>query len=183
MRITILDGNPAGGHADFDRYMDQLAQALQNKSNQVSHIHLRDLDIRYCLGCFGCWVKKPGQCLIDDDAAIVRRAVINSDLTVFASPVSMGMVSSELKRALDRLIPLVHPYLDIVQGEVHHKRRYAKYPRLGLILSASGDTDQEDLEIIERSFRRLAINFRSRLSFAEQTGTPAEEVVDEINRL
>ncbi len=183
MHITILDGNPGNNNTEFDQYMDQLRQAIQNIDNQVKHLHLRDLNIQYCIGCFGCWVKKPGQCLIEDDASIVRRAVINSDVTIFASPIIMGTVSSELKRTLDRLLPLIHPYLDIVQGEVHHKRRYPKYPKLGLILGAYGDSDHEDIEITERFFHRLAINFMSMLYFTKQAGSPIAEVIDEINRL
>lgn len=23
--------------------------------------------IEYCRGCFGCWVKKPGECILNDD--------------------------------------------------------------------------------------------------------------------
>ena len=95
----------------------------------------------------------------------------------------MGMVSSDLKRAMDKMIPLVHPYLEIVQGEIHHLRRYAHYPKLGLILGKYGDTDQEDLGIIEQSFHRLAINFRTELCFTRLSETPVQEVLDEINRL
>ena len=183
MRMAILNGNPVHKNVQFDLYLDQVEQALQKNDCQVTHLHLRELNIQYCVGCFGCWVKKPGQCLIEDDSTIVRRTVINSDLVLFASPVSMGMVSSELKRAMDKLIPLVHPYLEIDHGEIHHRRRYEKYPKLGLILEQYGDTDQEDLEIIERSFHRLAINFKTKLFFTRLADSPIPEVIDEINRL
>jgi len=183
MRVAILNGNPAGKYAGFDPYIDQVAQALQNNGSQVTHLKIRDLNIQFCTGCFGCWVKEPGTCVVKDDSQQVRRAVINSDVTLLASPVIMGMVSSDLKRAMDKLIPLVHPYLEIVQGEIHHRRRYAHYPKLGLILGKYGDTDQEDLGIIEQSFHRLAINFRTELCFTRLSETPVQEVIDEINRL
>jgi multimeric flavodoxin WrbA len=183
MRITALDGNPTGGSEPFDRYMQHLQTALQASGNQLTFIRLHELNIRYCTGCFNCWIKTPGRCVIEDDAAMVRRAAINSDLLLFCSPVSMGMVSAELKRALDRMIPLLLPYMEFDQGELHHRRRYKKYPQLGLVLGQYGDTDAEDLQIIERSFQRFAINFKSRLVFTRLADTPVQEVLDEINRL
>jgi len=40
----------------------------------------------------------------------------------------MGFLSSLMKNTMDRNIPLVHPHLEEVDGEVHHKKRYDKYP-------------------------------------------------------
>lgn len=183
MRITLLDGDPAPGGPDFGPYLQTLQQALPAVGHQVTRLRLREMNIHYCTGCFGCWVKTPGRCQIHDDGGVVRRAIINADLVLFCSPVSMGMVSAELKKAMDRMIPLVLPYLEFVQGEMHHRRRYARYPKLGLLLGKYGDTDDEDVRIIEQSFRRLAINFRSSLCFSRLAGAPVEEVMDEINRL
>ncbi|MEM5774336.1 MAG: flavodoxin family protein [Anaerolineaceae bacterium] len=183
MRITLLDGEPAQSSAGFGNYLQSLEQALSTAGHQTARLRLREMNIHYCTGCFGCWVKTPGRCQINDDAGVVRRAMINADLVLFCSPVSMGMVSAELKKTMDRLIPLVLPYLEFVQSEMHHRRRYEQYPKLGLILGKYGDTDDEDVRIIEQSFRRLAINFRSSLCVSRLAGAPVEEVMDEINRL
>jgi multimeric flavodoxin WrbA len=183
MEITILNGNPNADDHTFEDYLQALSQHLEVKQHQVKTLFMRDLEIQYCTGCFGCWVKKPGECLFPDDAIQVRRAAINSDLLIMASPVIMGFTSAALKRGMDKMIPLVHPYMVIDQGEVHHRKRYKRYPLMGLILAKSGDTDQEDIEIIEQSYRRLSINFKTRLAFSHLTSTPCEEVANEINRL
>ena len=73
------------------------------------------MDVRYCVGCFGCWVKTPGECVSKDGSHDIRREVINSDLVLFASPLIMGFTSALLKKAHDKLIPLIHPYFELVQ--------------------------------------------------------------------
>ena len=40
-----------------------------------------------------------------------------------------------LKRAADQMIPLVHPYIVIEGGEMHHRARYERYPLMGLLLA------------------------------------------------
>ena len=182
MRITILNGNPDADNKIFENYMQNLSGSIES-NHSVTTLNLRDMDIRYCIGCFGCWVKTPGECSIKDDSHEVCRRSINSDLVLFASPVIMGFPSAVLKKAMDKMIPLVHPYSVIDQGEVHHLKRYKKYPKLGLILEKSGNTDDEDISIITDAFKRTAVNLKSRLYFSRLTSEPVEEVVDEINSL
>jgi multimeric flavodoxin WrbA len=93
--------------------------------------------------------------------------MINADLVVFASPVKMGFVSSLLKKSMDKMIPLVHPYIEIVNGENHHQKRYEKYPELAVLLETDKNTDDEDIEIITNIFKRLALNFKSDLKFVK----------------
>jgi hypothetical protein len=144
---------------------------------------LRDMNIRYCVGCWGCWVKTPGECLSKDDTAEICRAVIGSELTVFASPLIMGYPSALLKKTLDKLIPLVHPYTTLVQGEVHHVARYPAYPKFALLLEPEEDTDPEDLVIVSDLFKRSALNMKSNLAFSHVTTRPVEEAIHEVNRL
>lgn len=183
MQITFLNGNPRPENRTFEDYAGCLTQALAENGAQVTTLALRDLDIRYCVGCWGCWVKTPGECLSKDDSAVVCRAVINSDLTVLASPVIMGYPSALLKKTMDKLIPLVHPYATLVQGEVHHVARYPHYPRLALLLEPEADTDAEDLEIMTDLFSRAALNLKSSLAFTHLTTQPVEEVLHAVNRL
>jgi multimeric flavodoxin WrbA len=183
MKITILNGNPNPDDTSFEAYLQKASQVLGHKSHVINLLNIRDMEIKYCVGCFGCWVKKPGECLFPDDSIEVRRASINSHLLLCASPVIMGFTSAVLKRAMDKMIPLIHPYMVIDQGEVHHRRRYKTYPRMALLLQPGKDTDQEDLEIIEQSYRRLAINFKTSLAFTHLTIESVQELIDEINRV
>jgi multimeric flavodoxin WrbA len=183
MKITILNGSPHQNDASLDIYLASLGSILTEKGHSVSELVLRDMDLRYCTGCFDCWVKTPGECKVKDDSREVCQAAINSNLLIFASPVIMGFTSVPLKKAMDKLIPLIHPYTIFVQGEVHHHKRYRKYPKIGLILQTSPTCDDEDLEIIRRTFQRVALNFRSKLFFSTLSDQPVEEVCDEIDHL
>jgi len=109
MKVTILNGNPDHQNIAFDAYLDQLTKNLIADQHQVTRLNLRDMDIHYCIGCFGCWVKTPGECRSADESQVVCRAVISSDFTLWASPLHMGFPSASLKKVMDKSIPLIHP--------------------------------------------------------------------------
>jgi len=183
MKITILNGNPDPANRPFDGYLDKLAGLWTDKGHAVEALELRSLTIAYCTGCFGCWVKTPGECVAKDDSRQVRRSVIHSDLVVMASPVMMGFSSALLKKMTDKLLPNLHPYFMIDQGEIHHRPRYERYPKMGLLLEVSPDTDTEDLALIEELYRRLTLNMKCPLAFTRLTIDPLPEVAHEIDRL
>ena len=182
MNITILNGNPRKDNQDFEAYLARLSARL-NKTHQVQELTLRDMDIQYCVGCWGCWVKTPGQCLHRDDSANVCRRVIQSDLTILASPIRLGFVTSLMKKTMDKMIPLVHPYLVVDQGEMHHLKRYKHYPLLGVLLHPGPDSRDRDPEIIGAILERTALNLKTRLAFNKLMSEPVEEVTREIDSL
>ena len=139
MRITILNGEPDAASA-FDAYQCALTCRLHALGHTVEKLDLRALDLKGCTGCFNCWIKTPGECSKSDDSATVRRAVMNCDLVLLAAPITMGFTTALLKRAADQMIPLIHPYFVVEGGELHHRARYARYPKFGLLLCASPDT-------------------------------------------
>jgi multimeric flavodoxin WrbA len=128
-------------------------------------------------------VKTPGECVVRDDTREIRRQYINSDLALFASPIVMGFTSALLKRAHERLLPLIHPYFELVDGEVHHLARYDKYPLMALLLEKGKEVDEEDIKIISDIYRRDAINLKTSFGFTRFTSDPIEEVANEINGL
>lgn len=80
--------------------------------------------IKPCIGCFGCWIKEPGECVIKDGyermGALIHRA---EEVTVI-STYTYGGFSSFVKNVFDRSIGWVLPFFEIDHGEMHHKRRY-----------------------------------------------------------
>jgi len=183
MKITILNGNPNTDNVKFDNYVKELSGLLESARHIVTVLQLGEMDVRYCIGCFDCWVKTPGECKVADGSRDICREYIDSDFVLFASPVIMGFTSALLKKAHDKLIPLLLPYLELVQNECHHVSRYQKYPLMGLLLEKGKDTDEEDVKIISDIYMRDAINFKTSFCFTRLTDDPAEAVANEINRI
>jgi len=161
-KITILNGDPRNGGTALISLIASLT-ASHPAGVELETFALADMEIRQCIGCWSCWWKTPGVCVFRDDALPVMKAVLHSDLIVFASPLMAGFTSGMLKRLQDRLIVLIHPYIEPKQGECHHRKRYDKYPDLALLLEKEKDTDDEDIQIVTDIYRRLAINFHSQL--------------------
>ena len=175
MNITILNGNPQ--LTPFDDYLANLARQLQAAGHIVTQLNLRDMTLRYCIGCWGCWVKTPGQCISQDASIEIDKAVIHSDFTLWAAPLKMGFPSALLKMAIDKHLPLIHPYMEVAHHEAHHQKRYKRYPRVGMLVEKETDTDETDLRILTDIFARTALNFKTRLEFLETTECPIEEIV------
>ena len=183
MKITILNGNPKDENQTFDHYLVNLSSRLIEQDHEAQILNLRDMSIGYCMGCFDCWVKTPGMCIVKDDSYRVCEEAINSDLLIFASPLIMGFTSALLKKANDKLIPLILYHVELVGNEYHHWARYDKYPFTGLLISKEKDSDDEDVKITSEIYRRDAINFKTSLRFTRFIEDPIEEVIHEINNI
>ena len=179
MKITLINGNPQT--SPFDDYLAKLKSILEISGQSVVQIDLRDLQLRYCIGCFGCWVKTPGECVSRDASLDMGRAIMQSDLILWAAPLKMGFPSELLKRANDKHLPLIHPYIEVDHGEAHHVKRYAHYPQVGLLLEKESGTDERDLQIVTDIYCRTALNFKTRLEFSLTTETPAADLAQRIS--
>jgi len=157
----ILDGGTGDGQ-DTRGAADVAADRLRTLGFDVERLSLRTMAIAPCVGCFRCWIETPGRCVLEDDGREVARRVVGSDLVVLLTPIRFGGYSSELKKALDRLIPIISPFFRRIRGEVHHRRRYSRYPELvgvGVRAQERPLPDEEDL--FEALVLRNAINLRA----------------------
>ena len=180
MKIVILNGKPSP--SPLEDYLLKLQAQLEEKGDQVDHLTLRDWDLKYCTGCWGCWVKTPGLCQADAASQEMDRIVINADFVLWASPLQMGYLSERLKMALDKHLPLIHPYMDVVHGEAHHRKRYQKYPRVGLLLETTPLTDPQDVQLTTEICSRTALNFKTALYFSQTTETSIAGLVEQIHQ-
>jgi multimeric flavodoxin WrbA len=130
---------------------------LQDSGWEVQEFLLPDIQIADCLGDFKCWTRYPGTCAIEDANRDIARAVVQSDLVIYLTPVTFGGYSSELKKAVDHLIQNISPFFTKVQGETHHEARYKRYPRF-LALGLLPQADAEGEGIFKFLIHRNAIN-------------------------
>ena len=180
MNITIVDGSPS----DYKNpdYTTDLTRELIGQGHKVKLFKTIEQNINYCTGCWTCWWKTPGECMHNDDMPLVLRSYLKSDLVLHFSPLEMGFISSKLKTVNDRTVPIVHPYVTLVNGESHHLKRYEKYPLLGLIVDSS-QADEEDLKITQDLYSRMALNLKTELKLFTTTQKTMEELTDAISHI
>lgn len=156
MKAFLLNGTPRP-EPTAELARDLLGRELRERGWELDELVLRDEKIAYCVGCLGCWLKTPGQCVVPDAGRKVPEGFITSDLVIYLTPVVFGGYSSELKKALDRMIPIIMPFFTRVRGEVHHSKRYATYPSM-VALGVLAEPDEEAAGIFRTLHARNAIN-------------------------
>ena len=131
---------------------DALVDGLAGGGWTVDDWRLRGDHIAWCAGCFKCWTTTPGVCAHHDDGREVAARWVRSDLAVLLTPVTFGGYSSELKKALDHVIPSLLPTMLRRGGETHHPQRYPR--RRSLVVVGTVPAGQADGPEA-RTFRRL----------------------------
>lgn len=149
------------------------------KENEI-YIDLSQLKISNCIGCFGCWTKTPGKCVIRDDAVKVYPMIANSEKIIYVSHVKYGSYDTIMKTMLERAIPIQQAFIRIHNNETHHVQREVKDK--DAVIIAYGELSQEEKDIFTRLISRNANNmsFSSyRILFVtkeELTSTVEQEV-------
>ena len=157
MRTTILDAGAAG-----DGFAAAVRDALVGRFGRDSEtqvIRPAGRRIADCTGCFGCWLKTPGICVIDDDCRPITRQIARADRLVFLTPVVFGGYHPDVKAVLERSIGILTPFFRVFRGEMHHPLR-ARGKAYEFV--AIGIQDAEDEEAAA-SFRQRA--WRNALNF------------------
>ncbi len=105
-------------------------------------IHPRE-SIHHCVGCFGCWVKTPGVCVIHDGYENTGFDMGCCQDLILISQCCYGSVSPFVKMVQDRAISYIHPDFVLRKGEMHHKRRYKNVISLSAHFYGDPITDRE----------------------------------------
>ena len=83
-----------------------------------------DGSIHNCIGCFGCWLKTPGACVIRDKYGDMGEYLSKCDEVIIISECVYGGFSPFVKNVVDRSISYILPFFKINNGEMHHQKRY-----------------------------------------------------------
>lgn len=138
---------------------------LNVEKDVIKIVKLNEVNINECTGCFSCWLRTPGKCIFNDSMNELYSFILEYDRTVFVSSIKMGFISSKTKNFLDRMIPIELPYFEFINKEFHHKGRYDKKYKFGVILEKEKITNNKDIEIIKEFYKKVSINFHADLEF------------------
>ena len=152
MKIIAFNGSPRKQHGMTDHLLDMFLDSAEATGAEVTKHYITDLDINGCTGCFSCWWKTPGKCIHRDDMDWVLPAILESDITVFATPVYHDNIIHYLQRLRERTLPLALPEFILTDGETTHPGRYNK-SRKTVIIATAGFPESSAFEVTERLFR------------------------------
>ena len=145
-KILIIDGSTRSRKFSKSMFMaEKFAEGAISAGAQIETITVRNHNIHGCTGCFNCFSKTPGICCQKDDMSELLDRIRYVDLLVFVSPLYVFSISSQLKAFIDRLLPLVQPYMEIHNNVVTHPPQYQikKYVPM-VIFSAGGFPEVKD---------------------------------------
>ena len=80
-----------------------------------------------------------------------------SNYLVYITPITYGAYSAELKKAIDRSLPLLSPFFRIYHDEIHHEMRYDKYPDF-IVIGTLEEPDEEQEDIFKTLVTRNRLN-------------------------
>lgn len=179
MTVLILNGLNSKSN-----YYLKVKEILGENYEGNDVINIKESKIGNCLGCFSCWVKTPGECILQDDGNIIARKVINVSKLIIITETTFGGYSSSTKRVIDRLIPNVSPLFINVNNETHHKKRYEKYPDM-TVIAVTDEDDEAKLRFENIVTKRNAVNFNSKntkVKFVSTESIDKEEVLINLLR-
>lgn len=126
-------------------------------NDEIRYVDLSSLKIANCVGCFGCWTRTPGRCVIRDDATRVYPLIAQSDTVVYVSRLRYGGYDSAMKTMLERAIPIQQAFIRIHRGETHHVQR-AVAPKQATIIAYGDNLSEEEKTLFSQLIARNACN-------------------------
>lgn len=130
--------------------------------------------VRHCIGCFGCWTKTPGRCVIQDRMQPYFEQLHKAERLDVVSRCTFGGLSSGTKAVMDRSIGYILPffYVHKQRNEMHHVPRHAHQMQMHYHLyGPSTPAEQETARTIVKA---NALNLNARACDVLFYDTPQE---------
>lgn len=150
---------------EADEEVASVINSIKEISEDTQVIYTDKLNIKNCCGCTYCWLKTPGVCAINDDYHIIFEKILSADNVIIIGESKLGFISYKVKNIMDRILPIVVPYLTIIDGEMRHLSRYDKTWNIGLIYKNKGEN-----EFLNQWMERVTLNFHSKSLGAYEIG-------------
>ena len=147
MKVLAINSSlRKGGQSRTEMMMNHLVEGMREAGAQVEVVHLRQKNIKYCIGCFTCMTKTPGKCVQNDDMTNeLFPKWLESDLVVYATPLFHHTVNSPMKTFIERTFPICEPFLEQDKsGRWVHPQRH-RYPA-AVVLSVCGFLEESAFE-------------------------------------
>ncbi len=109
MKVLILNGSPKG-EASNTMWLTNAFVAGFPDTMDIEKIHLREKELHPCMGCFSCWTKTPGHCVIQDDMQEIYRKILEADIIIESIPLYFAGMPSRMRILTERCLLFTKRY-------------------------------------------------------------------------
>ena len=163
MKIFAVNGSPNMKKGMTHILLEDFLEGAREAGAEVETVFLQKKKINYCLGCFDCWVKTPGVCVHKkDDMPELMEKAHQADCMVIGTPLYVDGMTAQTKTFLDRMIPLVDPHFELVDGHYRHPPRDGRSPADVVLVSVCGFYERDNFDGLIDHVTRMCRNMQSR---------------------
>jgi len=133
MKVFAINSSARiGGESKTELVLNHL-KGMEEEGAKVEVVNIFKKKINYCIGCFTCWTKTPGECVHKDDMTRdLFPKYMASDLCIMATPLFHYTVNANMKTFIERTLPFVLPFFELKEGVTRHPLRQGPPPVVAL---------------------------------------------------
>ena len=139
MKVLVINGSPKGSGSNTMRLTRAFLEGMGEAD--IREIAVANSRIAGCKGCFCCWNKTPGKCVIADDMQYVIDSEIWADVIIWSFPLYYFSVPGGLKNLIDRQLPMILPFMTERtdgKGSGSHPARFDMSGKQHMVISTCG---------------------------------------------
>jgi multimeric flavodoxin WrbA len=157
MKLLAICGSPRKGNSY--KALATIRDAFPGIDFEI--LHLMDMDLKLCKGCYACVLKGEATCPFKDDRDMILKKMAVSDGLILASPVYSHMVSALIKNFFERF------------GYLAHRPQFFNKFAMSMV-SCSGYGAEEALKYMDKMLSAFGFNLAPSLELQVRPGKMPE---------
>jgi multimeric flavodoxin WrbA len=191
-KIVAFNGSPNSSDGNTGFILSRFIEGLKEGSADVTLFNLVEMDISPCRGDLACWLRTDGDCIQNDDMIKILPEMQEADIILFATPLYVDGMTGILKNAIDRMIPLVLPFVEVMGENMWHPWRSEKKDIKIALISTCGFWKIENFDPLVTHVKAMAKNFSAEYAGAilrphapafiqmHKMGAPVDDIIHAI---
>ena len=136
MNVLVINGSPKGDNSNTIKLTRSFLEGAGWSNADI--VNISRTDIKGCMGCYACWQKTPGRCVLNDGMEAVLNKLIAADIVIWSFPLYYFSVPGSLKNLIDRQLPLNLPFMEDGSSSGGHPSRYDFSKQRHILISTCG---------------------------------------------
>ncbi len=146
MNVLVLNGSPKAERSNTMNVTNAFLEGFPDDAD-IEIVHLSKLEIKPCMGCYSCWKKTNGKCVIQDDMQTLYGKISRADILIESFPLFFFGMPSTVKAMTDRCLPFMMPYMgdQVTESDMcfHKLRDENMLKKRFVVITSCGYVDAE----------------------------------------